>query len=300
MKKYFAGLLLVLGLMSNSPAQEYRVDSSGVYLLDYDVNQLQEEFKELEYTDFLNPADNEYPRIFVQNLPKNLDDIENKTLRNQLFMQIILPHVLKINDGLKAERKRLLDFQKLYEQNLDLDDETCQIIEEYAKKYDVVTPFKDSRRCPRLLTELIERVDAVPPSLVIGAAAIYTKWGTSRIAVQGNNLFKAREWYTDQGLEPIGEDPDEPYRYIIYPSLEESIQDYIHKINTNVNFKQFRTARRISHKRGDILYGKRLVWSYVLENNLTNYAGMLDYTITFYRLTFFDEAKLEAPYEFDN
>lgn len=281
-------------------AKEAIVEKSGVSLRDYNVAQLQEEFSELAYDEFLNPAYNTYPRIFVENIPPDLDTIENKTIRNQLFMQIVLPHVLKINSEILEERKNLLAIREDFAQNLDIDNAYCLYIEDMAKKYEVVTPFKDSRRCMTLLTELIDRVDAVPPSILVSAAALYTKWGTSRIAYQGNNLFKARNWYSNDGIVPEGKEAKEPYRYKIYPSIEDSIRDYIMRINTGINYLQFRNARRISHKRGDILYGKRLVWALILDSNLKNYAGILDYTMTFYRLTFFDEAKLENEYEFDD
>lgn len=279
-------------------AQEVRFDKDGVYLKNYTREQLQKEFQELAYDEFLNPADNAYPRIFVENIPADLDNLENKTIRNQLFMQIVLPYALKINQEILEERKKLLSLQEKLKENHELDDASCAYVEDMAKTYDVVTPFKDSRRCMKLLSELINRVDAVPPSLLVSAAAVYTKWGTSRIAREANNLYKERDWYTDQGLAPINEAKDEDYRYKIYSDIGQSIQNYVHKINTNINFLQFRNARRLARKRGGFLYGKRLVWSFVIDNNLKNFAGILDYTITFYRLTFFDEAKLEDRYEF--
>lgn len=293
------GVIIVCCLIFRTGyAQTLQVEKSGVYLRDYSLSELQNELEELGYNKFLYLGDKEYPRIFVETLPKDFDSVENKTIRNQLFMQIMLPHILKINQEFLQERKKLLALRAEYEKNLDLDEQQCAYIEDQAKKYDVTTPFKDSRRCPKLLNGLIDKVDALPPSIVVAAAAIYTKWGTSRIALEGNNLFKTRNWYSEEGLEPIGEDKSESYRYKIYPSIEDSIRDYMFKVNTDVNFHQFRTARRLSHKRGDILYGKRLAWAFVLENNLTNFAGMLDYTITFYRLTFYDEATLEAEYDF--
>lgn len=296
-KKLCAAIFCCL-LCRAACAKTLDIQKSGAYLRDYSLSELQEEFNELGYDKFLYLGDKEYPRIFVETLPKDIDSVENKTIRNQLFMQIMLPHVLKINLEILQKRKKLLALQAEYDKNLDLSGQQCVFIEDMAKEYDVTTPFKDSRRCPKLLTGLIDKVDALPPSIVVAAAAIYTKWGTSRIALEGNNLFKMRNWYSDEGLEPIGEETTEPYRYKIYPSIEDSIRDYMFKVNTDVNYHQFRTARRLSHKRGDILYGKRLAWPFVLENNLTNYAGMLDYTITFYRLTFYDEATLEDEYDF--
>ena len=170
-------------------------------------------------------------------------------------------------------------------------------IEEFAKKYDVVTPFKDTRRHMKLLEELLRRVDIVPPSILIASAAIHTDWGTSRVALEGNNLYQAREWYTQEGLVPEDE-PEEPYRYKIYPSLEASVRDYVLKVNTNLNYAQFWDFRKETRRRDQTLYGHHSDWAFLLDSNLTNYAGLLDYTLSYYKFYHIDESELESVYEF--
>ena len=171
-----------------------------------------------------------------------------------------------------------------------------------AKKYEIDTPFKDTRRYIKLLDELILRVDIVPASILVSTAAIYTDWGTSRIAVEGNNLYKAKNWYSDEGLEPQSDDKD--YRYKVYDSLEDSIRDYILRVNQNVNYRSFWYARQIARENeqinGQPLYGRRTDWLFVLENNLSNYAGLLDYTVTYYRMAYLDEAQLEDEYDIED
>ena len=144
--------------------------------------------------------------------------------------------------------------KEAFEDDHDFQKEDKYYLEQMAKKYDVSTPFKDTRRYTLLLNELIRRVDVVPPSILVGVAAIATDWGTSRIAVLGNNLYKAREWYTDKGLVPIGED-DNSYRYVMYPSLESSMRAFAIKANSNINFEQFWNSRAESRRRGSVIYG---------------------------------------------
>ena len=153
-----------------------------------------------------------------------------------------------------------------------------------------------------LLEELILRADGIPPSILVSAAAIYTDWGTSRLAIEANNLYKARNWYSKKGLEPQSDDKD--YRYKIYNSLEDSIRDYILRVNQNINFKAFwqtrMYARKKQKKSGDTILGKRLDWAFVLDNNLRNYAGLLDYTLTYYRMHFLDRAEMDKEYDLEN
>lgn len=300
MKKFFCIFFGFLIFASSLSAKEIRVLNEGAYLKDYTLDELIEEFKDLNYDRFLKPLGNTYPRLFVENLPKDMDSVENKTIRNQIFMQILMPYILKINQEISEDRKDLLALKLISDADQDFDDFQREYIEEMAQKYEVVTPFKDTRRYMKLLNELILRVDVVPPSIMIATAAAYSKWGTSRIAIEGNNLYKERNWYSDEGIKPIGEDENEPYRYKIFPSLEESIRAYHFKINTGVNYEIFRNARLSLHRRDDTIYGIRLVWALVADNNMTNYAGLLDYIITFYRMNYFDEAILEDEYDFED
>lgn len=284
-----------------APPQKSRakaaIKKSGVYLSDFSTTELIYMFHELAYDEYIKLPDNEYPRIFVKNIPDDFALFKNQTERNRVFVQIMMPLILKVNDEVMEEREYLDAVAYSFEQEGDFGETETYYIEKMAKKYDVTTPFKDTRRHLKLLKELIRRVDIVPPSILIAAAAIYTNWGTSRIAVQGNNLYKARDWYTTEGLKPVDDD-DDSYRYHIYPSLEESIRAYVLRINSNIRYQQFWNSRKESRRRGNIVYGKRMDWTFVLDNNLQNYAGLLDYTLTYYKFFYLDGAKLEGEYEF--
>ena len=275
------------------------IDNSGAYLSDFSTAELIDMFRYLEYDEYIKVPGNVYPRIFVKNIPYDFAAFENQTERNRLFIQILMPLVLKVNNEILEERAYLDAVAYSFEQNHDFGEAETYYLELLAEKYDVTTPFKDTRRHMKLLKELMRRVDIVPPSILIAAAAVYTNWGTSRIAVQGNNLYKARDWYTNEGLKPIGED-DDSYRYHIYPSLEDSVRAYILRINSHIKYQQFWNSRKESRRRGSIVYGKRMDWTFVLDNNLRNYAGLLDYTLTYYKFFFLDEATLEEEYEFED
>ena len=298
MKRFLICFLLIL-LSLPATAKQFYVSDSGLYLKDYKTDELKKMFADAAYDDYIDLPDNEYPRIFVQNLPSDFALQEDRTLRNRFFMQILMPLILKANDEVLKEREIVDALSYGFEQNKDFDEASVFYLEELAKKYDVTTPFKDTRRYITLLDELKVKVDTVPPSLLMAAAAIRTDWGTSRIAIKANNLYKQRIWYQNEGLEPL-EDKDGGYRYKIYSNLEESVKDYILKLNSDINFDTFRVARAVSRKRGSDLYGKRMAFSFVLASNLKNYAGLLDYTLTYYKMYYFDEAKLEKTYTFED
>lgn len=279
-----------------------KIENSGAYINNFDVNELQQFYDILEFPNYLNKNGNIYPRVFVNNIPHNYATIKNKTVRNEMFIKILMPIILKVNQEFEEERENLIAIKHGFNKEKDFHELDCYYIDKLAKKYEIATPFKDTRKYMKLLDELILRIDIIPPSILVSTAAIHTDWGTSRIAVQANNLYKAKNWYSEEGLKPESNDKD--YRYKVYDSLEDSIRDYIFKINKSINYRSFWYARQIARKNQQYskepLYGKRLDWSFVLENNLKNYIGLLDYTLTYYRMTLLDEAILEDKYEFDN
>ncbi len=281
-----------------SAQEQYFVDNTGIYLVDYDTKNLIQMFDELYYDSYINPPGNEYPRIFLKNIPHDFALQKDKTERNRIFMKILIPLILKINEEILDERETLDALKYDFEQNKDFDKADRYYIDKLAEKYDVVTPYKDTRKYIRLLTELEKRIDIIPPSIMLASAAIYTDWGTSRIAVQANNLYKIKVWFEEEGLEPI-EDKEDGYKYKIYPSLESSIRDYALKINSNVNYQMFRDVRAMFRQKVEHmpLYGKRMDWGMILDSDLQNFAGLLDYTLTYYKLYNIDEATLEGQYK---
>ncbi len=52
-----------------------------------------------------------------------------------------------------------------------------------------------------LVAQLLRRVDVIPVSLVLAQAANESVWGTSRFAVDGNNLFG--QWCYEEGLQVL-------------------------------------------------------------------------------------------------
>ena len=277
---------------------DYKVDQTGVYLKGYNSQELKDMFTDLAYEKYIDLPGNEYPRIFVRNLPSDFAELKDTTERNRFFMQILIPLILKVNDEVSEEREIVEALAYDFELNKDVDEADMYYIDLLASKYDVTTPFKDTRKYIKLLSVLKEKVDIVPPSVLIASAAIHTNWGTSRIAVLANNLFKQRVWYEEEGLTPIGDEND-GYKYKIYDSLEESIRDYVLKLNSNVNYEAFRQKRAVLRKRDYELYGKRMDWAMVLDSKLNNYAGLLDYTLTFYKLYRVDTAVLEPTYQLE-
>ena len=162
-------------------------------------------------------------------LPKEIKMIENTEEKKEFFIQIILPLILKENNNIRLERKRLFNIiNKSNNTNL----EKKWLVKKY-KQYGI--PSKD-------LLILKMRMDEIPVSLAIAQAAKETGWGTSRFAQEGNALFGQWTW-SGEGLKPKEVDKDAGHKVMKFNVLQASVRAYQRNLNTHSSYQDFRKAR---------------------------------------------------------
>ena len=212
-------------------------------------------------------------------LPHEIKKIENSQKRKELFIQIILPLIIKENNFIKLDRKKLFSIlNKSKNSN--------------AEKKWLASKFKQYGVVDNDLSTLKIRMDEVPVSMTIAQAAKETGWGTSRFAQEGNALFGQWTW-SGKGLKPLSADNDTTHKVMKFQVLQASVKAYQRNLNTHSSYKDFRSAR--AELRDE---GKKLN-SLVLTNYLDKYAEtgevyvkVLQKIIKQNSLTDFDDAKL--------
>lgn len=271
-------------------------NAQDIWLKNISVEKLEALYKDINYAgypkDYLLLDDRKYPRIFLKNFPLGYEKITDETKRNNLFLKIMIPLALKLNEDIMHERQKILKIQEKYNKTSKLSQTDIDYIEKTAEKYDFFTRLKGQDRHALIISELLNRVDRIPPSIIITAAAIETNWGASRIVKEGNSLYKILEWHTTEGLKPIGENEDNSYRIKIYPDLYSSIQDYGLKVNSALSFEKLRNFRREFREMNNILVGHLLAPYTYGSSNLDNYPGIFDYTLAYYELLEVDKSAL--------
>ena len=212
-------------------------------------------------------------------LPNEIKMIEDTKKRKELFIQIVLPLILKENNNIKLDRKTLFN---IINKNNNSDLEKKWLEKKY-KQYGVKT--KD-------LSELKIRMDEVPVSLAIAQAAKETGWGTSRFAQEGNALFGQWTW-SGEGLKPKDADVDKGHKVMKFNVLQASVRAYKRNLNTHFTYRDFRKARAELRDLGKPLDGLSL--SEHLDKYAetgTQYVTVLKKIIIQNRLKDFDDAKL--------
>ncbi|MBP5352241.1 MAG: glucosaminidase domain-containing protein [Alphaproteobacteria bacterium] len=224
-----------------------------------------------------------FPRIYLTKLPTDWQEIPQTDNKNRIFIRILLPLVLKVNEALRQERAEIEKINEKFEKDGKISVADRKLLEEKAKKYDVFTRMDGDTRISILLTKLLLKIGDVPPSIMIVTAAIYTDWGMSRLAVEANSLYREEIWYQKEGLKPL-DDENAEYRYKIFANLEDCIASRALQLNSHINYDYFREARQMSRAINRPPFGQQLAAKMMQDSNLHNIAGMIDYTFTYYRL----------------
>ncbi len=235
-------------------------------------------FKKHNFEDY-SQINSTFPRIYFLRLPSDWKNIPESEDKNKIFIRIMLPLVLKVNEDILAERTKILQLKQIKEWS-EADE---QYFEQMINKYDVFTRLKGQSRRNVLLKQLLEKVDVIPPSIMIATAGIYSNWGTSRLALTANSLYLQEVWYEQHGLKPLNDEYAQ-YRYKVYGSLEEGIAERALKINSHINYDYFRIARTFSREMDRPLLGQQVAADLIFDSPQKNIAGMIDYTFSFYKL----------------
>jgi len=280
-------------LVFAAPKFEMELRPDGLHISNANVAILQKLYEDYGYADFIHMPDWQYPPIFLTNMPTDFHKIEDQNLRNKLFMQILGPLALRVSEEILLERYELMKIRDHFKEHKTFTEEQQKQLDAWASTYDVFTRMTGNERYDILVNELLYRIDVVPPSLLIAAAAAESNWGTAEELRKTNSLYKTEVWYTDEGVKPKN-DEDGNYRLKIYPSLLDSMRAYALRLNSNVNFEQFRDHRYQLRRRDKPIRGRAVVYNMRSGSPLQNYAGMISYILTFYDLINFDEATL-AP-----
>jgi len=94
----------------------------------------------------------------------------------------------------------------------------------------------------------------IPSAIIIGMAGIESAWGTSRFAVDGNNLFGIRTWNDDTPqLKPL-DIPNADFGVRIFKTKCSSVQEMIRLVNEHPAYKEFRKEREKQYTNGDWNY----------------------------------------------
>ena len=254
-------------------------NNSEINLVRYTTSEIDSLFREVNYnlkdvrnTKLVKP-------IEIGLLPKEIKSISNTKKRKNMFIKIVLPLVVKENNKIRIDRKRLFT---ILNKNSNTDIERKWLEKKY-KQYGVRQND---------LSTLKIRMDEIPVSLAIAQAAKETGWGTSRFALKGNALFGQWTW-SGEGLKPENAEKGKDHKVMKFHNLQLSVRAYLRNLNTHSSYKNLRKARtelRNKNKKLDSIILAKYLDKYAETGN--QYIEVLQKIIEQNNLKDFDEARL--------
>jgi Bax protein len=174
------------------------------------------------------------PRLLLATLPDDYHQVEQVDLRKRLFFKTMLPLVLRVNEEIVAERRRLVGLIAIIEAGHDLKPADREWLERLAERY---------QTNPGEFATLLRRVDAVSPALAIAQSVEESGWGRSRFARLGNALFGQRVWAEGAGIVPHERGDGESFEVRSFDRLIDSVRAYALNLNRHPAYTDFRDAR---------------------------------------------------------
>ena len=168
-------------------------------------------------------------------------------LRKREFAAYLRPIIAAANSRVEAERAFVLESAARLAEAKRLSPSVRARIATLAERYAVVPDANVP--VEQVLAQLAERIDTVPDSLVLVQAAKESGWGTSRFAVEGNNLFGQRCYEAGCGLAPKGRSAPS-FSIKTFTSVEDSVTAYLHNLNSHALYAEFRRVRSEQRERG--------------------------------------------------
>ena len=101
-------------------------------------------------------------------------------------------------------------------------------------------------KCIDYINFTTPRMDRVPYEMIVAQAALETGWGTSRFAVEGNNLFGIRTWNKSiPHMIPVGIKKWPGWGVRIFASKCDSVVEYVRLLNEHPAYAEFRKSRTV-------------------------------------------------------
>lgn len=169
----------------------------------------------------------------------DMASIQDVNQKKQTFFNFLQPIVIQINEKVQAERAWLKVVEAKMRRGEELDRWQTNFLSALADYYKVDAALGSKP----FFSALYRRVDTIPTSLVLAQAANESAWGTSRFAVEGNNLFGQWCFSEGCGLVPSARDNSARHEVKKFASIQASVAGYFRNLNTHQEYQALRQIR---------------------------------------------------------
>ncbi|MCR8913669.1 bax protein [Marinobacter panjinensis] len=197
------------------------------------------------------------PRWSRADLP-DFSSYSDTTEKKAAFFSFLYPRIVLANSRILIERA--------YLQSLSDKDELSKSELTWLKNQAERLRVDEEPGSADMFRRLENRLDVIPPSLIMAQAANESAWGTSRFARRGNNLFGQWCFSKGCGIVPQSRVDGASHEVADFDSPYLSVRSYIQNLNRHPAYQTLRDVRLKARSSGDDASGSSLA------------AGLLDYS----------------------
>lgn len=184
--------------------------------------------------------------------------------KKRIFFRVLAPLILKSNESILKDRMKLERIRSTYHEKNTIPEKDQNWIVRLAEVYRVNN--SENGISEKMLDELWEKVDMIPPSLALSQGAEESGWGTSRFAATGNAIYGQWTWgenaiKPEQQRKELGN-----YGIAAFETMQESVSGYMLNLNTHPAYADLRKKRAELRRSGEKITGS------VLAEQLTRYS----------------------------
>ncbi len=175
---------------------------------------------------------------------KTFTDVNEK---KAAFFGYLQPKIDIENKRVLNERNALLAAKKALSDG-SLTGEHHEYVTRIGKMYQI--SLAENELSHDWIEQALEKMNVLPPAMVMIQAANESAWGTSRFAIQANNFFGQWCYRKDCGLVPLQRNEGASHEVAKFSSVQQSVNAYFMNINRNRAYKNLRIKRSELEKEG--------------------------------------------------
>ncbi len=201
--------------------------------------------------------------------------------RKQLFINQILPAILIVRFEIESKNKRVKEVLIGIKDGNTISQSDSVFLDSLMNLYNV-NEYDDLLICLKLH----------PTSLVLAQAALESGWGSSRFAIEANNLFGMKSLPTDRNKIISYPRSKKKKVYIKkYENISEAIDHYFVTLGRSNSYKQFRNKR---YEEADVFQLIKSLNNY--SEMGSNYGTMLLKMVEWNNLQQYDKYNIDPKY----
>ncbi|NKB31627.1 MAG: hypothetical protein GKR91_00820 [Pseudomonadales bacterium] len=161
-------------------------------------------------------------------------------VKKQQFFDYLEDFVVAENISISQTRNELTRYVDIANSGVGFSEREREWVFNLANRYRIESGKLSEQE---IVNELMLRVDVLPVSLALAQAANESAWGTSRFALEGNNIFG--QWCYEQGcgIVPARRRSGANHEVKSFDSVAKSVEAYFLNINTQPAYSYLRDLR---------------------------------------------------------